>query len=167
MSPETSFNWNIIIAFGTIIIAITTVFQVGATLLVAYYVNKFSKNAERISNARSTNQQWQGLNLLALESREFRETLAAMNYGTGSPDAIRKIYVIFYILNILYDVFYAKNEDRIIAGFADKMTKDHIRLLMNSEAELKYILDGHRGYDLAFVTRIKGVMEEIRAENSS
>lgn len=158
-------DWNLVIAIATIVIAFATFLQAFVTYLVALYLSRISKDAETVATLRGINEQWQRFNLTALQNRDFCDTLGSMGYDPQNIEKIRRRYVVFYILNIMYDVYYAAKHGRMVSGFADEMTKDHVKLLSNS-AELEEILKGDRGYSDEFTDYVLKLLSVHRKQGS-
>lgn len=149
---------NLIIAIGTIVIAFATILQAYVTYLVARSLSSLTKLSSQISNTRNLNEQWQAFNLLPFTSPGFCKTLTEMGYlgdSRTSEDKLKRLSVIFYILNILYDMYHAKKAGIILERYVDISTRDQIAALSRDKAELLEILEGNRGYDTEFIEYVK------------
>lgn len=94
---------------------------------------------------------------------EFATTVAKVYEADTPISDIPVRGVIFYMLNLMYDMYNA-DDGHIDRAFYEAMTKDHIKMLSRTnKSDLLYILETKRGYSKPFCDHIKHMITEAEA----
>ncbi len=126
------------------------VFQVIATKSISESVAKITIEADKIESARIINRQWQEFNKMSIMNSDFADVQRVMNYEVSDNFSVKRRATVFYILNIMRDIYMASTKSAISEEFSENMLNAQARLLASSEEIVKEILESDRGYDKKF-----------------
>lgn len=155
MGPNYGVDWwnslgTWVTAFSTLALFFATIAQVYVTKIVGNEVRKASQISEKQANSRYVNEQWQRLNLNVIMNEKISDTANKVYEAGRDVNQIAKRGLIFYILNILYDMYNVQGE-YIDDAFRNQMTYDHVEIMLGtSKSDLKDILENNRGYTSEF-----------------
>lgn len=132
-----------------------------ATLVIAAIVHRWSVRQARQQVTHDINMAFRTYNLSALCEPDMMNAISGAHARTHSPDQLRQLFVVYYRLSTLNDIFEAKRNRMLpnalkLYGFSAWVEG----LCRNYRTSLEEALEDQRGFSLEFVAHVRKCVAE-------
>jgi hypothetical protein len=132
----------------------------GVSTFIAIMVYRFTRRQAQMESLRLIHSRWQDINRVMIERPNVQRLLGDRRFSGKSDDEIIVYNCIFQILNVCYELHFARIRGLIDPMMADTFLAGNLDVLRGRRAELLDILDWNRAYDDAFKAIVRRQLAE-------
>jgi hypothetical protein len=122
----------------------------GVSTLIAIMVYRFTRRQAQMESLRLIHSRWQDINRAMIERPQVQRLLGDRKFADKTDDEIIVYNCIFQIVNVCYELHFARRRGLIDPAMADTFLSGNLDVLRGRRAEVLDILDWNRAYDDGF-----------------
>jgi len=138
----------------------------GVSTLIAIMVYRFTRRQAQMESLRIIHSRWQEINRAMIERPQVQRLLDDRKFADKSDDEIIVYNCIFQIVNVCYELHFARRRGLIDPAMADTFFAGNLDVLRGRRVEVLDILDWNRAYDDAFKAIVRRHLEGVDAVNA-
>ena len=122
----------------------------GVSTAIAILVYRFTRHQAQMESLRIIHSRWQDINRVMIERPEVQRLLGDSKFAAKNDNEIIAYNCIFLILNVCYELHFARQRRLIDPAMADTFLSGNLDVLRGRRLEVLEILDWNRAYDDGF-----------------
>jgi hypothetical protein len=126
----------------------------GVSTLIGIMVFRFTRRQAQMEALKLIHSRWQEINRIMIERPDIQRLLGDERFKEKSDEEIIIYNFIFQILNVCYELHFARRSGLIESAIADQFLAGNLDILRGRRKEVLDILSWNRGYDLGFTTSV-------------
>jgi len=127
----------------------------GVSTLIAVMVYRFTRRQAQMEALQLIHSRWQDINRVMMERPDIQRLLGDARFGDKSDEEIIVYNFVFQILNVCYELHFARRRGLIDTVLADQFLAGNLDVLRGRRKEVLDILGWNRGYDSGFCTEVR------------
>lgn len=131
----------------------------GVSTLIGIMVFRFTRRQAQMEALKLIHSRWQEINRIMIERPGIQRLLGDERFKEKSDEEIIAYNFIFQILNVCYELHFARRSGLIESTLADQFLAGNLDILRGRRKEVLDILSWNRGYDLGFSTLVRKHLE--------
>jgi len=122
----------------------------GVSTSIAIMVYRFTRRQAQMESLRLIHSRWQDINQVMIERPQVQRLLGDRRFEGKSDDEIIVYNCIFQIVNVCYELHFARQRGLIDAAMADTFLAGNLDVLRGRRAVVLDIVEWNRAYDDGF-----------------
>jgi hypothetical protein len=127
----------------------------GVSTLIAVIVYRFTRRQAQMDALKLVHSRWQDINRFMIEHPDIQRLLGDARFREKSDEEIVVYNFIFQILNVCYELYFARQRSLIDATVAKQFIEGNLDVLRGRREEVLDIISWNRGYDSGFCTLVR------------
>jgi hypothetical protein len=127
----------------------------GVSTFIAVMVFRFTRRQAQMEALQLVHSRWQDINRVMIERPDIQRLLGDQHFREKSDEEIVLYNFIFQILNVCYELHFARQRGLIDATIADQFLAGNLDVLRGRRKEVLDILGWNRGYDPGFCMAVR------------
>ena len=122
----------------------------GVSTAIAVMVFRFTRRQAQMESLKLIHSRWQDINRVMIERPDIQRLLGDERFQEKSDEEIIVYNFIFQILNVCFELYFARQRGLVEAAVADQFLAGNLDVLRGRRKEVLDILGWNRGYDPGF-----------------
>ena len=123
--------------------------------LIAIMVFRFTRRQAQMEALKLVHSRWQDINRAMIDRPDIQRLLGDERFNEKSDEDVIVYNFIFQILNVCYELHFARQRGLIDAEIGDQFLAGNLDILRGRRTEVLDILSWNRGYDPVFATTVR------------
>lgn len=127
---------------------------------IAVMVYRYTRRQGQMEMLKLVHSRWQDMNRFLIERPDIQRLLGDTRFQDKSDEEIIIYNFIFQVLNLCYELHFARRRGLVDRAVADQFMAGNIEVLRGRSKEVLDILSWNRSYDAAFCTLVRNRLDD-------